>query len=245
MHKHPFLLLFTLLPTLSTTSSSPPAGIFADCRQLVVVIPPTDTSVTAQLWRFEKVGKTWKRVAPPHPVNLGKKGLAWGKGLHSPKLGLQKQEGDQKSPAGLFRFGAAFGYAPAGSLSLKLDYEPITQDQICVEDSESRYYNQIVAETRVRKDWSSRESMLRRDEQYKWGIFVKHNLPPVAEGGSCIFFHLWRAPGWGTLGCTAMAEDDLLALMRWLDPAKKPVLVQMTAPYYREYQAKFALPELW
>ena len=84
--------------------------------------------------------------------------------------------------------------------------------------------------------------MLRRDDQYKWGIFINHNLPPEPECGSCIFFHLWRAPGSGTLGCTAMAEDDLLALLQWLDPQKKPLLMQMTGEYYREYQQKFSLP---
>ncbi len=248
MHKHYYLLLSGLL-ALCTSQTTPSgemkSGIFNDCRQLVVVIPPNDSSMTAQLWRFEKTGATWQPIGQPHTVNLGKKGLAWGKGLHSAKPGLQKQEGDQKSPAGIFRFGMAFGYAPAGTVPLRLDYQSITPSQICVEDSDSRYYNQIVDERRVHKDWKNRESMLRKDEQYKWGIFVKHNLPPAPESGSCIFFHLWRMPGSGTLGCTAMGERDLLALMQWLDPQKKPLLMQMTGEYYREYQQKFGLPELW
>ena len=244
MHRLPLLALSTLLLSLTLPADRPPTGVFSDCRQLVIVIPPTDSSVAAQLWRFEKTSKTWRQVGLPHPVNLGKKGLAWGKGLHSPKPGLQKEEGDQRSPAGLFRFGQAFGYAPAGTLRLKLDYRSVTATQICVEDSDSRYYNQIVDETRVRKDWKNRESMLRKDEQYKWGIFVKHNLPPAPDSGSCIFFHLWREAGSGTLGCTAMAEENLLALMRWLDPQQKPVLVQMTGLHYGAYQQKFALPAL-
>ena len=97
-------------------------------------------------------------------------------------------------------------------------------------------------EKQVLKDWDARESMLRKDEQYKWGIFVKQNLPPQAESGSCIFFHLWRKQGSGTLGCTAMSEENLLALMRWLDPARKPVLVQMTREGYEGYRRKFGLP---
>ena len=79
-------------------------GIFKDCQQLVVVVSPNNTSIKAQLWRFEKVGNAWKQFGEPHPANLGRKGLAWGKGLHSTKPGLQKKEGDQKSPAGIFRF---------------------------------------------------------------------------------------------------------------------------------------------
>ncbi len=238
------LLLLLTLSILLSSLTLPSGGVFSDCRQLVVVVAPTDTSVTAKLWRFEKTGKIWKQIGQPHAVNLGKKGLAWGKGLHSPKPGLQKQEGDQKSPAGLFRFGAAFGYAPKGTLHLRIDYQPITVEEICVEDSESKHYNKIVNVAWVANDWNSGESMLRKDTQYKWGIFVNHNMPPVAEGGSCIFFHLWRAPGVGTLGCTAMAENNLLALMQWLDPVKKPVLVQMTGEHYRAYQQKFLLPTL-
>ena len=236
----------TLLPafliTLCLPFSSPPPSVFDDCRQLVLVLSPDDNSVAATLTRFERNGKAWKQVGAAHPVNLGNKGLAWGKGLHSAKPGLQKKEGDQKSPAGLFRFGAAFGYAPASEVSFKLPYAPITETQICVEDSQSQYYNQIVDETRVVKDWDARESMLRKDEQYKWGIFVKHNMAPEAEGGSCIFFHLWRKQGSGTLGCTAMSEENLLALMRWLDPGRKPVLVQMNEGSYEEYRRRFGLP---
>ena len=113
-----------------------------------------------------------------------------------------------------------------------------------MEDSDSRYYNQLVDATQVQPDWKARETMLRSDEQYKWGIFVKQNVPAEPKGGSCIFFHLWRAPGSGTLGCTAMAEADLLQLMQWLDPKKKPLLMQMTGANYRDYQQKFSLPVL-
>lgn len=239
-----FQSIFLIFTLTTFTGLGHTDGIFSDCRQLVVVVSPKENSVKARLWKFEKTGKKWKQIGAPHPVNLGRKGLAWGRGVNSPKPGVQKKEGDQKSPAGIFRFGSAFGYAPVGELPMHLPYRCITESDICVEDSGSRYYNQIVDAAKTGKDWDARESMLRRDEQYKWGIFVVHNMPPVAEGGSCIFFHLWRKPGSGTLGCTAMAEDDLLALLRWLNPAQKPLLMQMTEPHYRDYQKSFRLPIL-
>lgn len=219
-------------------------GIFDTCQQLVVVVSPKKNSVNARLYKFEKIGKKWQQVGEPHAVNLGARGLAWGRGLHRAHPGLQKKEGDKRSPAGIFRFGAAFGYATADATTFKLPYMAITGSQICVEDSDSRHYNQLVDTTQVQKDWESRESMLRKDEQYKWGIFVKHNLPAKSKGGSCIFFHLWRAPGSGTLGCTAMAEENLLSLMQWLDPQKEPLLMQMTEADYRDYRKKFSLPVL-
>ena len=238
------ILLLAFLPARPPVDREGATGIFKTCRQLVVVVSPNNKSVKARLYKFAKVGKGWKEVDQSHPVNLGRKGLAWGKGLHSPKPGLQKKEGDQRSPAGIFRFGTAFGYAQDGELPLKLPYIQITESEICVEDPDSPFYNQLVNVNEVQQDWTSRESMLRTDEQYKWGIFLKQNLPPVPEDGSCIFFHLWRAPGSGTLGCTAMAEDHLLSLMQWLDPKKEPLLMQMTAKDYRDYQRKFSLPVL-
>ncbi len=42
-----------------------------------------------------------------------------------------------------------------------------------------------------------------------------------------IFLHLWQAPNRGTAGCTAMGESDMRALMRWLDPTRNPVLIQL------------------
>ncbi len=237
------LTLAFLLPCLAARFDDL-EGIFDTCGQLVIVVSPHNNSASAQLFKFEKTAKGWRQVGQEHAVNLGKKGLAWGKGLQSAKPGLQKKEGDQRSPQGVFRFGYAFGYAEAGTLPLKLPYTPITEAQICIEDSDSRYYNQVVDATQVQEDWQARESMLRKDAQYKWGIFVKQNLPPTPDGGSCIFFHLWRAPGSGTLGCTAMAEGDLLSLMEWLDPEKKPLLLQMTQSNYQDYQKKFTLPAL-
>ncbi len=233
-----FLLCSSALPNKEI------GGIFDTCRQLVVVVSPNASSVKARLFKFEKTEKKWRQVGQQHPVNLGKKGLAWGRGVQSAKPGLQKKEGDQRSPAGIFRFGTAFGYAEAGVLPLKLPYTQITEEQLCIEDCNSPYYNQLVDAAQVQQDWTARENMMRADEQYKWGIFVKQNLPPAPECGSCIFFHLWRAPGSGTLGCTAMAEDNLLALMQWLDPKKEPLLMQMTEGNYEDYRRKFSLPVL-
>ncbi len=242
-HWFSFLLL-ALMPNKLVLRTEPPQGIFDTCKQLVVVVSPGQNSVRAQLYKFEKIGQRWQLVGQPNPVNLGRKGLAWGRGLNSAKPGRQKKEGDLRAPAGVFRFGTAFGYAEAGTIPLKLPYLPITEAQLCIEDSDSRFYNQLIDAAQVGQDWKARESMLRTDEQYKWGIFVNHNIPSEPGAGSCIFFHLWRKPGSGTLGCTAMAEDNLLALMQWLDPQKEPLLLQMTEAAYREYQRSFSLPRL-
>ena len=216
---------------------------FDKSSQLVIVTSPSDSMITGTLQRYEKQGEQWIKAANPHPITLGKTGLAWGSGVHEEKSDYYKKEGDGKSPAGIFTFGTAFGYAPKEEVDfLKLDYVPLTEITQCIEDSESKYYNQIVNDANIKSDWNSTDFMLRKDDLYKWGVFVNHNTPAKAQRGSCIFFHLWRGPDRHTAGCTAMTEENILSLIKWLDPAKNPMLVQVTEKDYKRYQKEYKLP---
>jgi len=213
------------------------------CEQLVVVISPSDSLINGHLIKYKKENGRWIAIEMPHPITLGRTGLAWGKGIHQTEKGYQKKEGDGKSPAGVFTFGTAFGYAPKKEVNfLKLDYVPLTEITQCIEDSESKYYNQIVNDDAIESDWNSTDFMLRKDDLYKWGVFVNHNTPAEAQNGSCIFFHLWRGPNRHTAGCTAMTEENILSLIKWLDPAKNPMLIQMTEQDYKKYQKEYNLP---
>jgi L,D-peptidoglycan transpeptidase YkuD (ErfK/YbiS/YcfS/YnhG family) len=104
------------------TASTSPLG---DSRQLVLVVSDNWDATTATLQRYERANprKPWAVVGQAIPVNLGRTGLAWGRGLHddiswyAPAqpvvfMGPQKQEGDGKAPAGAFDLPLAFGYAP-------------------------------------------------------------------------------------------------------------------------------------
>lgn len=219
-------------------------AVFQNCRQLVVVTNAGENITTARLSYFLKNGNGWEQVAGNIPVMLGRTGLAWGQGIHEAQPGPQKREGDGKSPAGIFRFGTAFGHLPPGEISWKLPYVQVTGSLECVDDSKSKFYNQIVDNQKVEKDWNSSERMLEVGEQYEWGVFVEHNDPAQAQGGSCIFLHVWKGPGDATSGCTAMTEENLLGLLRWLDPAKEPLLVQLTEQSYPVFQKEFGWPVL-
>lgn len=177
---------------------------------------------------------------------LGKKGLGLGRGLV--RLNLNgvpiKKEGDDKAPAGIFRLSSAFGYAPARSASwVKLSYLALTKEIEGVDDPRSRYYNKLVDRSRVAKvDWNSAEKMRQNDVLYKWGVAVDHNPAAIAGAGSCIFLHIWKNSASPTAGCTAMPEKDLVRLIRWLDPVRRPILVQMTRSAYRAIREKYLLP---
>jgi D-alanyl-D-alanine dipeptidase len=91
-------------------------------------------------------------------------------------------------------------------------------------------------------DWHSSEQMRRKDVLYKWGVVAEHNPAAIPGAGSCIFLHIWESSSAPTAGCTAMPESDLVRLIRWLDPARHPILVQMPRGAYRSIRAKYDLP---
>jgi len=67
--------------------------------------------------------------------------------------------------------------------------------------------------------------------------------PAVPGNGSCIFLHIWRGPGQGTAGCTAMPEEILLDTIHWLNSkAPNAVLVQLPDSEYQRLKAKWSLP---
>lgn len=222
--------------------------------QLLVVTTANWDAVDGALYRFERSSSgKWQPVGNAVHVVVGKSGLAWGAGL-IPADDLKypgasdpiKKEGDKKAPAGVFRLSSTFGYADEKTPGWKMPYISLAQSVVCVDDPESKFYNQIVNKSQVSQDWNSAEQMRRDDELYRWGIVVDHNVSPAKPGGgSCIFLHIWRGPGEGTVGCTAMTRENLEPVLAWLDPAKKPMLVQLPESEYSLLRPKLKLPYVW
>jgi L,D-peptidoglycan transpeptidase YkuD (ErfK/YbiS/YcfS/YnhG family) len=172
--------------------------------------------------------------------------MGWGRGLfNGTEPGPVKKEGDGRSPAGAFALGRAFGSAdnlPEGAKNFP--YLHTLPSTYCIEDSRSKYYNQIVDVADVtpgsRPGWSE---MRRADGLFRWGVIVRQNTPNTQTGaGSCVFLHIWRGLGHGTAGCTAMPSDQLESSLRWLDPEADPVLVELPEPVYKELRDAWALP---
>lgn len=180
-------------------------------------------------------------------VTLGRNGLAWGRGLHPEQEGPEKVEGDGRAPAGVFAVTAIFASEAADSelaQQVSLPYLATSPQWKAIDDPASRHYNRIVDGSAVeRQDWASCEEMWRSDERYRIGAVVAHNAaPPVPGAGSCIFLHVWAAPGVPTAGCTAMALDDMRLVATWLDAAQAPLLVQLPRAEYRRYAGDWGLP---
>ena len=230
------------------TTVTPRAEIDAS-SQLVVVVTPSWTSTTGTMARFERSapGSTWNRIDSPTPIVVGRTGLAWGIGFDDASAeGPHKHEGDGKAPAGIFPLDTAFGFAPPDLMrNVRLPYVELLPTTDCVDDVGSDHYNTVVDKSGVtRVDWNSAEHM-REVGQYKIGVIVSYNAsPPVKGRGSCIFLHIWNGPDSHTAGCTALDETRLRDVMQWLDPAKRPLLVQFTSDAYRQLQTRYGLPPL-
>jgi hypothetical protein len=225
----------------------------ASSTEIIVVTTSDWSAVDGTLRRYERRHPREKWIEAGHPVTVvvGKNGLGWGAGVVPLDANARaasdpvKKEGDGKAPAGIFVLSRAFGYAPQQVPGAKMPYVPLSASVECVDDSTSRFYNQVLDRGTVAPDWNSSEHMLRSDELYRWGVVVDHNSNPVRQGaGSCIFLHIWRGPGQGTVGCTAMPQAQIESVIGWLDPARKPLLVQMPEQQYRSFQKKLGLPAL-
>jgi len=231
-----FLALFLL-------AASP---VPAESWQLVLSVSEGWDAPAARVRRYERAGAgaPWMAVGDSITASLGRKGLGWGLGLHSGGgQGPTKREGDGKSPAGVFDLRLATGYAESAPPGTRLRYRMATPTLRCVDDSASAFYNQLVDEAEVKKDWSSAEDMRRPDELYRLVVWVGHNdAPAEAQGGSCIFLHLRASASATTAGCTAFDPAPMGALLAWLDPSKRPVLVQLPLPSYRRLAVSWALP---
>lgn len=226
-------------------SSSPSTALIpSTVKQILGVTSPGWASATGELQRFERVASGWRKVGTPWPVTLGAKGMAWGRGLHpgAPVM-PKKAEADLTAPAGVFKLGLAFGYAPSAPEGSSWLYQQVDETWRCIDDPASRLYNQVVKASPALKDWNSAEVMKREDHLYRWVINIEQNYPEVTSGcGSCIFLHVWRQPGSPTEGCTAMAEDRMVELLKWLKPQMDPRIVQLPQQEYKKVKKEWGLP---
>ncbi|MDQ1244972.1 MAG: hypothetical protein QG565_1313 [Campylobacterota bacterium] len=192
-------------------------------QQTILVVGEGYNSSVAILYCFEDN----KKIIGPIEVNLGYSGLGFGLGkkeLSRAKEAPTKREGDKKAPIGVFTLDAIFGYEK--DTEFKMPYLHATKNLICVDDSDSKFYNQIIKKQDVLPN--SFEEMRREDAQYELGIVVGHNKEQQKGAGSCIFIHVEKYEGAPTAGCTSMSLENIRKIAAWLDRNKNPILIQVT-----------------
>lgn len=226
---------------------------WSNATQMVLVTTADWNAIEGRMRRFERNGDAWHEVGAAAPITVGRSGSAWGIGLHpaqsaSPQdNGPEKQEGDGRAPAGVFAIGTVFGYADAAATAMP--YQAMSASDYCIDVNASPLYNRIVDADVVGADAvkDSTEPMRRDlhaggDPRYKLGFVIDHNPQNNPGAGSCIFAHLWKAPGEPTAGCTAMAEPAMQQLLAWLRPERHPVFVLLPLAEYRRLRRDWRLP---
>lgn len=212
-----FLIIFSFLSAAAS-------------QQLIVVLSKEMNATSATLQRYEKESQ-WHKVGEPFLVTLGRNGLGWAEGGEP-----LKKEGDGRSPAGIFDISRTFGSddKPNSSMTYLLADETL----ICVDDVSDKRYNQMIVLDPLNPP-KSYEKMRRDDEVYRNGAIIEYNPAGVSGRGSCIFIHLNHPDNRPTSGCTAMDQQSLNELLKWLDPGKSPRLLQIPLSECKKYQKEY------
>lgn len=200
-----------------------PVILFMGCAQVPLAINHLDSShqqavyvkyknsSKAKLSFWEYQGNKWTLQGNYRAV-VGRSGVA--------KDGAKK-EGDGYTPSGVYVLGPSFGYNK--SLSTKLRYIQVTDDDFWVDDVQSPSYNTWV---KGKPNAKSYEVLKRKDNLYKMAMVIDYNAHPIVPGkGSAIFLHIWRNYHHPTSGCVAISERNMDRLIKKLDDEKKPVII--------------------
>ena len=108
-------------------------------RQLIVVTSDGWDSTQGQLQAYVRDGKAGTRMARRSRWRLAAP-AAHSLGLHPAQAdGPQKQEGDGRSPAGIFALGSAFGYAVTRP-GTALPYQPMLDSSYCMDVPASPFW---------------------------------------------------------------------------------------------------------
>ncbi len=234
--------------SLRTLPSTDDIG-WRNATQLVLVVTPDWNANTGTLRRFERGSDgRWQPTGDSAPITIGRNGAGWGIGLHRAQTdGPIKREGDGRAPAGVFAIGEAFGYAEQADTALP--YAQMQATNWCMDVVASPLYNRIVdardvGDTAVRGSSEPMRLDLAKagDQRYRNGFVIQHNPDARKGAGSCIFAHLWKAPGDATAGCTAMADATMQRLYGWLRPDAHPVFVLLPQAQYERLKTRWNLP---
>ncbi|MBQ9872937.1 MAG: L,D-transpeptidase family protein [Thermoguttaceae bacterium] len=177
----------------------------------VVVSSPGGSEATVSRYSRESASAPWQIVLPKMSAMIGRAGLA-------PQG--EKREKDGKTPSAEFGVGCVFGKEPQAPEGLKLPYRQATSADFWIdEDGDPRYNRWISGE----KPDVSHENLILNDPRYDLSLISMYNVNPTTNSkGSAIFLHVWKEPGYPTSGCVSLSRQDVLTILRWLDPKKEP-----------------------
>lgn len=178
--------------------------------QLVTVVADAPARTAGELVAWTRSGGGWTAVLGPVAARLGSNGVG------------RVVEGARRTPAGTFPLTAAFGRLPDPGTALP--YRVLDGEDWWVSDVGSPLYDRPArcAPGTCPFDETAGEHLLSQGAVYDHAVVLDTNPARTPGAGSAFFLHV--TDGRPTAGCVAVARDELVALLRWLDPAAEPLI---------------------
>lgn len=123
-----------------------------------------------------------------------------------------KKEGDGATPIGVYTLKRVF-YRPdrLGRPMTRLPVQVLSEDDGWCDDPDDAAYNTLV---KLPYD-ANHEVMWRDDAVYDVIVEISHNdNPPIPGAGSAVFIHIAKPDYAPTEGCVALAQPDLLEILK-------------------------------
>lgn len=208
--------LFLAVPTAGVSATCPPnlaAGIKGarGAGQLITVEAARFKTTAATLRLWERWRSCWVAVDGPWTARVGWNGLA-----------DRRREGDGTTPSGVYTIGPVM-YGNAANPGVRYRYRRLVCGDWWNEDPRSPTYNtfqHVRCGTRPLFRVTT-PGLWQEKRAYHHFAVIEYNTRPVVPGrGSGIFLH--AQTGNSTNGCVSVRLPRLIAVLRWLDPAKKP-----------------------
>lgn len=180
-------------------------------EQVLLVQVEDDSNLYATISFYEKIDEQWLTILDNEKATVGKNGID------------KVEEGDFKTPTGIFTLGSAFGYEE--NIDTTYPFLELKSTHHWVDDVLSIYYNQLVNyQTGNYKEFNSSEQLVTFDV-YEYGVFIDYNLRNVSGSGSAIFLHIFRSESSPTGGCVAVSKENLQLIISKLNTQKNPIII--------------------
>ncbi|WP_406317394.1 L,D-transpeptidase family protein [Streptosporangium sp. NBC_01639] len=177
-------------------------------RQLITVRADSYQETTATLVAYTAQDGRWVKAYGPWTANVGENGIA------PPG---QKREGDGRTPSGTFGFDFMFGIKP--DPGVRFPYRQVFSYDKWDDDPTSPLYNTWVDARRA--DPGADPENMANPPAYDHGAVIAYNTENRTPYlGSAIFLH--ASTGAPTAGCVSLPVDELLQVLRWMDPKRSP-----------------------
>jgi len=177
-----------------------------------IVVTAADYGVnSATLTAYDRTASGWQVAYGPYRARVGYNGLA------PPG---QKREGDGRTPSGTYGFDFMFGVS--ADPGVKFSYRRVTQSIVWVDNPDSPLYNTWVDRDQQDPVDPDPEPMY-QPLAYQYGAVIAYNTARTPGLGSAIFLH--ATVGAATAGCVSLPVNQLVEVLKWLDPAKSPRIV--------------------